>query len=533
VLAARLSCGNSVPVTDFLREGIAMKNPQLRILTLLAVLLASTALWAQVRITVRTDAPAEYTMKGGVGASWHAIQKEGPFPNTEYDFPARLTGARGSALQGNPPLANEAAWGQLRTLARWLGLNWIRVEFSQLMYEPRRGVYDWKNDEMQTLYRILDYCQQNGVDVFLQQMWTEVDWNAFPGVHPLISAPRSLEDHANGLASLVAHLVCEKNYSCIKYLCITNEPPGGTWGYWWSSGSYPCVPVAAAFKAVDEALQHKGLTIPISGPDWTDLPPFDAAKLDFDPYLGAYDIHSYQGVQAKEQQVLAEWASWAHAHNKPFFLSEMGNMKLGWQDANPGPRTFAAALSNAETILRGIRAGVDGFNRWSFVNRGDLDGQWQLVRTWDIAKKRYYEKVTPEPVAYYGYGIVTRFLSKYSGRLPDSIVPSAGFANETVLSVTLKSPGGNLTTYLLNLGEEPAPVSIRYEGLPKPVAMEEYQALEQAVSAPGYRMDPIKHWKLEPATPVIDETLPPRSVTVVTTFALKHPDKGIILDENR
>lgn len=510
-----------------------MKNYRLRIMILSAAMLTATALWAQVRITVRTDAPPVYTMKGGVGASWHAIQKEGPFSNTEYDFPARLTGARGSALQGNPPLANEAAWNQLRALARWLGLNWIRVEFSQLMYEPRRGVFDWDNEEMQTLCRILDYCQQNDIDVFLQQMWTEVDWNAFPGVHPLISAPRSLDDHAEGLVSLVGHLVREKNYSCIKYVCITNEPPGGTWGYWWSSGSYPCVPVAGAFKAVREAFQRKGLAIPVSGPDWTDLPPFDATKLEFDPYLGAYDIHSYQGVEAEEQHVLAEWASWAHEHGKPFFLSEMGNMRLGWQDANPGPRTFAAALSNAETIVRGIRAGVDGFNRWSLVNRGDLDGQWQLVRTWDIAKKRYYDEVTPEPVAYYGYGIVTRFLSKYSGRLRDSIVPSAGSADETLLSVTLKSPGGNLTTYLLNLGEKPAPVSVRYEGLSTPAAMDEYQAVEQAVSAQGYRMDPVRYWKVDPAAPVIDETLPPHSITVLTTFALRHSDNGIILDAAR
>ncbi len=507
-----------------------MRYLSFTILTLLTVLLANNALRAQVRITVQTEAPPAFTMKGGVGASWHAIRNEGPWKNADYDFPARLTDARGSALQGNPPLANRAAWEQLQALLRWLGLNWMRVELSQLMYEPRRGVFDWDNDEMQTLYRILDYCQQNGVDVFLQQMWTEVEWNAFPGVHPLISAPRSLEDHAEGLATLVEHLVRNRNYTCIKYLCITNEPPGGTWGYWWSSGSYPCVPLGAAFKAVREALQRKGITVPISGPDWTDLPPFDAAKLDFDPFLGAYDIHSYQGVGAKEQQVLEQWASWAHARNKPFFLSEMGNMKLGWGGDNPGPRTFGAALSNAETIVRGIRAGVDGFNRWSFVNRGDLDGQWQLVRTWDITNKRYYDEVTPEPVAYYGYGIVTRFLSKYSSRMPDSIASTPGSSAETLLTVTLKSPGGNLTTYLLNLGESPIHISIRYDGLPKPIAVNGYQTTEKAVSSPGYRMDPIRQWKLKPATPVIEDDLHPRSITVVTTFELRHSDSGIIQD---
>jgi len=110
------------------------------------------------------------------------------------------------------------------------------------------------------------------------------------------------------------------------------------------------------------------------------------------------------------------------------------------------------------------------------------------------------------------------------------IVSPPGSSSETVLTVTVKSPGGNLTTYLLNLGESPVPVNVRYDGLPKPVGMKGYQAVEQAVSAPGYRMDPIRHWNINSATPVIEETLPPRSITVVTTFNLQNSDDGIIHD---
>ena len=33
---------------------------------------------------------------------------------------------------------------------------------------------------MRILYRILDWCQRNKADVFLQQMWGNVRWNAFP-----------------------------------------------------------------------------------------------------------------------------------------------------------------------------------------------------------------------------------------------------------------------------------------------------------------------------------------------------------------
>jgi hypothetical protein len=35
----------------------------------------------------------------------------------------------------------------------------------------------------------------------------------------------------------------------------------------------------------------------------------------------------------------------------------------------------------ASLVVRGINAGVYGFNRWSFTNRGDLDGQWRSIKT--------------------------------------------------------------------------------------------------------------------------------------------------------
>ena len=38
-----------------------------------------------------------------------------------------------------------------------------------------------------------------------------------------------------------------------------------------------------------------------------------------------------------------------------------------------------AVVKDAELIVRGINGGVAGFNKWSFLNRGDLDGQWQLL----------------------------------------------------------------------------------------------------------------------------------------------------------
>ena len=79
----------------------------------------------------------------------------------------------------------------------------------------------------------------------------------------------------------------------------------------------------------------------------------------------------------------------AHARGVPFFFSELGTWvgkdPEGWP-VSAVPRSYANQLHNAEKVIHGINLGMDGFNRWSFTNRGDLDGQWQLVRTWDKAE---------------------------------------------------------------------------------------------------------------------------------------------------
>jgi hypothetical protein len=346
---------------------------------------------SQTSLTINGN-KIKYRMSGGIGASWHAISQDSIDESPEYKYARRISNSRGSAWGGNPPANNNHAWDQLYERASWLGLSWLRVELSMRMYEPERNQFDWDNEEMLALYKILDWAEANNADVFLQQMWSNVKWNAYQDVQPLMSAPKSLDDFAGGLARLMEHLLVEKKYTCIKWLCITNEPPGGSWGSWWSMGEEDA-PLTPALKEVRRALNEKKINLPISGPDWTDLPKFDAKKIDFDPYIGAYDIHSYHGIDGGKQKILEDWAKWARGHNKPLFLSEFGDMKLGWKDANPGPKSFQAALSNAESILRGMEAGVSAFNRWSFTNRGDLDGQWQLIRTWDTEKKEYYQEI--------------------------------------------------------------------------------------------------------------------------------------------
>jgi hypothetical protein len=466
-----------------------------------------------------------HTMASGIGASWHALSGDIPLENERYEYPAREENARGSAWGGNPPVSDERAWDQIEAHARWLGLDFFRVELDQRMYEPERDRFDWDNEEMQALYRILDACERLGADVFLQQMWRHVEWNAWPGVHPLISAPRSLEDHARGLATLVEHLQAEKGYRCIRWLSIANEPPGGTWGYWWEYGDAPSpeglTPITPALVALREELDSRGIDLPLSGPDWTDQPPFPEKEIDFDAPIGAYDIHTYQGLDAAGQKTVARWAEWAHGRGKPFLLTEFGNMALGWGRDDPGPASDPAVLSNAEVVIRALAVGVDGLNRWSFTNRGDLDGQWQLVRTWDRKTKAFLDEVVPEPVPYYGYGILTRFVAKGSRLVGCRLHDAPG----GLLATALVSPGGRLTVLMLNKADRALGASLEIHGAP-PESLQLYQVEEGRLS-PSFRMDPLR---AVPSSVPVDLELPARSVTALTGFHLSHQEDGITIE---
>jgi len=474
-------------------------------------------------INIKIDAHSViHQMKGGIGASWHSMVNEIPLENEKYAFPVRAENPRGSGYAGNPPLSDTAAWRQLTNHAKWLGLDFIRVELSQLMYEPERKVFDWDNEEMQNLYRILDWCEANHADVFLQQMWGHVAWNAHTGVHPLLSSPKSLDDFADGIATLLQYLALNRHYTCIKFFCMTNEPPGGPWGYWWSSGNESGPSITDAWKKLNEIFSERGIKIPISGPDWTSLPPFEEKKIDFDQYLGAYDIHSYNGIYNKGEKIISDWVHWAGSKNKPLFLSEFGNMDLGWGTDNPGPKSFKAALSNASDVVVCMNLGVDGFNRWSFTNRGDMDGQWQLVKTYDSHAKSYTKNVTPENEAYFGFAMLSRFLGKYASVLS----VKTDLKPEGVLLTAYKNQDGNMSLLFVNNRKEPVSVNVTIDNPDKNVSLYFYQVTESLIKDPAFELNPQR--PLKESAEVTTVEILPESISILSTLNLKHSDFGVI-----
>jgi hypothetical protein len=277
----------------------------------------------------------------------------------------------------------------------------------------------------------------------------------------------------------------------------------------------------------------------LSGPDWTDLPELKPPEIDFDPFIGAYDLHSYFArfdwgagngyplAQAEER--LRAWAQWAGERGKPLFLSELGSMVFGWGGSDGGPSTWDAALKDAELVVRALNAGVEGFNRWSFVNRGDLDGQWQLIDTWNPATKTLLKTYTPKPNAYFVYGLISRFAAKHSALVPTEVMGGQLDGTNRVFAAALRSPKGHGTWIVVNDAPCSWPARLRVTA-DRQRRLFRYQATPVQKDNPNLQLAPSLAARFTSGQAAFDDELPAMSLTVYSTRKLVHTDRGAIAE---
>ncbi|MEN6458957.1 MAG: hypothetical protein ABFC63_08495 [Thermoguttaceae bacterium] len=507
----------------------------------------SIALGEDVSIVVDA-AKTTNVMRGGIGASWHAIEEPIPYSDKPNHPIFKSLSHGGSAWGGYPPAEDETAWRQIDRHARWLGLDWNRVELEQRIYEPERGRFEFDNPEMRILYRILDWCQKNEADVFLQQMWANVRWNTCPEwrddpIARVHAGPASVDDFAGGLATLLEHLIKKKRYTCIRWLCISNEPNG-----WWRTYPDRALPMRPALAAVRKALDAKGVAIPLSGPDVVacvpplradmteSVPVLQPRKFDYFDLLGAYDFHTYdetldwlhqQNSMAWFDKTTADWAAWAHGQGKPLFLSEVGTMANGWGADHPGPGSYESAFKDAELIVRRINAGADGFNRWSFINRGDLDGQWQFIETWDRKAKKLLTDYTPHANTYFLPGLLSRFVAKHSSTLSCTVNGGRMDDCQRVFAAALRSPTGQWTLAVVNHAPVDYRMVVDVRGLKAPMTLYRYGVQETDRDRADLKIHPQQAFKIASDSPFQDR-LAPMSLTIYSTYQLAHDAPGVM-----
>jgi hypothetical protein len=169
-----------------------------------------------------------------------------------------------------------------------------------------------------------------------------------------------------------------------------------------------------------------------------------------------------------------------------------------------------------------MNLGVDAFNRWSFTNRGDMDGQWQLVNTYDLQTKTYTKTVKPENEAYYGFAMLSRFLGKYASVLSNKTDQQL----EGLVMTAYKNRDGNISILLVNNRKEPVAVNIAIEHTDKKRAFHFYEVTEALLKATTFQLNSVKNFK--DAGKLKNIMLQPESISIITTNGLKNGDMGVV-----
>ena len=205
-------------------------------------------------------------------------------------------------------------------------------------------------------------------------------------------------------------------------------------------------------------------------------------------------------------------------------------MAYGWMPDKPGPNCPQSALAAAEFVVRLANAGVDGFNRWSFLNRGDLDGQWQLVDTWDRREKKLLREFPPHENSYFCLGLLSRFTAKHSAILGSRVEGGKVADWQRVFCAALRSPRGNLTLAIVNDAPLEFDLKLAMQGLPQPARFCRYCYSEAERDRADVKVDPQREVSVGLASPTFADKLPPNSLTIYSTYKLRHDEPGVITE---
>ena len=493
--------------------------------------------FAQFTITVNADSVIN-KMKGGMGATFYPMNDSIPIiDGVSYG---------GSAWGGVPDSKNDGAWQQIYKHLDWLGLDWCRVEIEHRLFEPEQTNFTWNSKEMLNLYRFLDYCQQHSIDVFLQERYPNVDWltpkawqkNAVLKVQ---AAPTNMVAWANGMVALVDYLINQKQYSCIKYLSIVNEPEA-SWSWWKQYPDTSSVSITPALALVRQKLDSANIKTPLSGPDWSIDILGGYRKMDFNRSVGAYDLHSYNAkpdwwrgsfkyplaTMRLNERIFKPYIDTAHAEGKPFFLTEFGSFYQGVSQKSPMPTDYYSVLKDVQMVVRFSNFGVDGFNKWSLINRGDLDGQWQMINTWDTTMHSILPNITPHKNQYYLYGLLTRLTPKYATVLYTKVGYAVADNQQRVYATTYKSSKNNYSIVIVNDCDKAFTGNLDLSKAFIGKTIYKYQITEAEKDKENITIQPAIFSNLIGNIRPI--TIAANSLLILSTYYLLPNDKGVIID---
>ncbi len=367
--------------------------------------------------------------------------------------------------QGHLPAPDDRRrWKQVLAALDDLHINWMRIGIiptaEGAAWDDHRQAWDFDHPHFQALLIIARWASRRGCGLMFDPFVIPPSFQRFAKTGNRFFAADP-HDYARKLILPVAQFFRRCKLDQFRYLGLLNENI-------WGPGKEGFAAVGEfyhLYKGVREVLDEAGFaSLGLLGPsnlsswEWP-IADFIAAGLDPDPILAGYDQHLYLYhfdwinenapdfmTMSEMERYLRRYADYAHKRGKPMLITELGNMfagRLFWGERDfEGPASHTSVLMDAELIVRGINAGVDGFLRWAFCVRPDRDGRWSLLENTADGMK-------PSPNVYPLYRLLSRAAVR-GARVYEGQTQIALGSFRYVFGTALTGPAGGGSVLILN-----------------------------------------------------------------------------------
>jgi len=389
--------------------------------------------------------------------------------------------------------AKSSDWEIVEKRVAMMEVSRFRIMILPQWYEPINDNNDpsstdltkftFKSEEMQSLYKVLDLAENNGIDVCL------VLWGCPVGVSLLdpayssvttcfmadpskkdtwITGPVDNEEWAENFVTLVKYLKENLHYSCIKEITPINEPDGG-----------PILTEEQYIKMVgvlDQRFKKEGLRdqIKFNLSDNTDTRTFYlkacAAALTNEADL--FNSHTYIFGYDTPNDSIYNWEKTnvdiASSAGKKHMVGEFGSNQTVGATRQRDIDLYERGVLMSRLILNFLNAGAAGVSYWSLIDQyygKDADySQMQQLGLWRYVKAAYKTDTTYSRIKedyevrpqYFAYSLLTRFIRKEDEVFPLEFNNTQGF----IVGTALKAKNGKYTYVIANQTDKAVEVSV-------------------------------------------------------------------------
>lgn len=454
--------------------------------------------------------------------------------------------------------SKDAEWGALMTSEKWdrvyQRLDYIKPGIVRVMDQAGwryfkgvdkigNPVLNFDTDEIKALFKVLDYCQKNNIEVIFGEWGAPGYWGE-PGKIDRADDPRWI----HMITRYLHFLINQKGYNCIKYYNLVNEPNGG-----WASTNGDWEQWKKGVLMLNDSIRKIGLgnQLGIAGPDavvsydnpvstYKGLQWVDETITQLDSVIGAYDVHAYPDGEFVRSGEFGEYYGAIGQKVKPtgkkLILGELGlkysgemynkNKALAEGDPNASKDDsnmfvydYFYGLDVVDALIQAMNSGLEGAIAWDLDDamhtQGDTGDQTKLKRwgMWNSLGTELCDKPEDENLRpwFYTWSLMCRFFP--SGMT----IASTDVPESCPLRVVSGTHQLGSTVAVLNNSDQPQEIYLLGTKLPKgnEWAKYVYSESQRATDGNGF---PIPSETIRGNLSELALSIPPRSFALLSNL---------------